>query len=60
MNRWLRFKVELLRWIAKRFVPREIQRFVVLNNFVEATTGKYGHTVVPELTVMELLRRLYP
>ncbi len=45
--------------IAK-MLPRALQRWVVINVWAEATTGKYSDTEAPALTVVEALRRWEP
>lgn len=44
-------------WIARR-VPRWLRYWVCIQCWAEATTGKYSHTVAPELRVDEMVRRI--
>ena len=43
-------------WAVRR-LPRRLRYWVVIDVFAYATTGKYGSTIVPELTVVDALER---
>jgi hypothetical protein len=43
--------------VARR-LPRWLRYWVTIDSIARATTGKYGTTVVPELTAMEVLERI--
>lgn len=43
-------------WLARR-LPRELVYHAVIRCFAHGTTGQYGHTEAPGLTVAEALRR---
>jgi hypothetical protein len=43
-------------WIAHR-LPRRLVYWSYIRVGVKATTGRYGNTVVPEIEMMEALRR---
>lgn len=45
-----------LRWLAMR-LPKRIVMLSYFNVVSTATTGKYGDTVVPELTAMDAIQR---
>lgn len=57
--RWaLRAKREdMLFWIG-RHMPRSVRYYTTVVSCAEATTGQYGDTLVPELTMMEMLKRV--
>lgn len=38
-------------------LPKRLVYWAAVRLFSHATTGRYGHTVVPELTATEALRR---
>jgi len=40
-----------------KFMPRKFIYFATIHLMTRTTTGKYGDTVVPELTLMEAVRR---
>lgn len=44
------------RWISVR-LPRELVMWCCLRVAAHATTGKYSKTVVPELTMMDAVKR---
>ena len=46
----------LVRWVAWH-LPRYLVMWCYIRVVAYATTGKYGNTVVPELTAMDALRR---
>lgn len=50
---------KLKHWLANR-IPRSIVYWSAIRVGVHATTGKYSSTVVPELTLLEALRRWEP
>ncbi len=43
-------------WLAHR-LPVKIRCFCFIDVMAHSTTGKYGNTIVPELTGMEAVRR---
>ena len=43
-------------WLSFR-LPRKLVYFCAVRLFAEVTTGKYSSTVVPELTVIDALKR---
>ena len=43
-------------WLAWR-MPRPLAYFCTVRLGAHATTGKYGETVVPDLTYMDALKR---
>lgn len=53
MARW---KEDILFWIVWR-LPKTLVYFCALRLGANATTGKYGDTVVPDLTFMDALGR---
>ena len=46
----------LYRWIAQH-LPRRVVYHAVIRAAAFATTGKYGSTVVPEVTAMDVIYR---
>jgi len=44
-------------WFVKWFVPKKVIYFSFMTVMCHATTGKYGNTIVPELTGMEAIER---
>lgn len=49
-------KTKITRWVAHR-LPKRLKYFVAIDILAHATTGKYSNTVVPDLTIMEAIRR---
>lgn len=49
-------KEKVQMWIAWR-LPRWLVKWAAVRLVAEATTGKYGTTIVPELTAMDALKR---
>ena len=45
-----------LRALARR-LPKRIQLYIYCDVVAVATTGKYGNTVVPEITAVDVLKR---
>jgi hypothetical protein len=43
-------------WLVAR-LPRKLVYFCFMHVMAYATTGKYGETVVPELTSMDAIKR---
>ncbi len=43
-------------WIVKR-IPKRIKYFCFMHIMAYATTGKYGDTIVPELSGMDAIDR---
>lgn len=43
-------------WIAWK-LPKDLVKWASIRLIASATTGKYGNTVVPELTAMDALKR---
>lgn len=43
-------------WLAWK-LPKPLVNWATVRLFAHATTGQYGHTVVPELTAMDALKR---
>lgn len=52
----MRIKDNFQCWVASK-LPKWIVMRATVRLAVYATTGKYSNTVVPELTVMEAIRR---
>jgi hypothetical protein len=46
-------------WLANH-LPRRLAYWCAMRLWVHGTTGAYGATVVPELTVLDALRRWDP
>jgi len=44
-------------WLVKWFIPKTIKYYCFLDIMSHSTTGKYGKTIVPELTGMEAISR---
>jgi hypothetical protein len=42
-----------------KFIPRKLKLFCAIHILAYATTGKYGKTVVPELTALEAIDRYF-
>jgi len=47
---------KLCQWIAWK-LPKRIAMWTYVRVGAHATTGKYGDTVLPEITMMEALKR---
>ena len=59
IRKWIRWHVnkdKLALWCARR-LPRWLVRWAAVRLGAYATTGKYGSTIVPELTFMDALKR---
>ena len=52
-----KLREDTLFWLA-RHMPRSLRYYAVIVASAEATTGKWSDTVVPELTVTDMLRRI--
>lgn len=46
----------VIRWIVWR-LPREVIKWAFVRVGAHATTGRFGDTIVPEITMMEALGR---
>jgi hypothetical protein len=46
----------LVRWVAWR-LPRRLVMWCYFRVGAHATTGRYGNTIVPELTMMDAIKR---
>lgn len=44
------------RWLAYR-LPRRVVHWAAIRLMAEATSGKYGHTIVPSLPITEAIKR---
>ena len=49
-------KVNLYFWFVHR-LPAKIRYFCFMDVMAHSTTGKYGNTIVPELSGMEAIQR---
>ena len=59
-NYW-REKKALSLWLAfTKCIPAKARYWIVVEASVRATTGKFSDTVVPELTMMEMIQRINP
>lgn len=47
----------ILFWLAQH-MPRSLRYYATIMAAAEATSGKWSNTVVPELTVTDMLRRI--
>lgn len=54
--RYKRMKEVILIWISWR-LPRSLVYWCAIRLLVNATVGKYGNQVVPELLAMDALKR---
>lgn len=55
-SRWLDLSDRI--WLAvARALPRKLAYWCAIRVTAEASSGKYGDTIVPELTAMEAARR---
>ena len=43
-------------WLCKK-LPKKLIYFATIQLFSKTTTGKYGDTIVPELTLTDALKR---
>ncbi len=53
---WRKLKERVLMWIAWH-LPRSLVKWCYVRVGAHATTGKHGHTVVPDLSMMDALKR---
>jgi hypothetical protein len=44
-------------WVISHLIPKKIIYFSFMHVMAYATTGKYGNTVVPEITGMDAIKR---
>jgi hypothetical protein len=51
-------KQMISQWVANR-LPKDVIYFAAIRMWSNATTGKYGSTIVPEVTMDECIRRWY-
>ncbi len=49
-------RVDIWHWIVNK-LPKRLLYFAYMHVFSYATTGKYGSTIVPEITAMEVIQR---
>jgi hypothetical protein len=47
---------KLMRWFVWK-LPRKLVMWCYIRVAAHATTGKFGNTIVPEITMMEALQR---
>lgn len=40
-----------------KYVPNKLKYVVAIDVVAHSTTGKYGNTIVPELTAMDAIKR---
>ena len=53
---WYRFEEKFMFWFTWK-LPKRLVYFCAIRVVSHATTGKYGNTVVPELTAMDAVKR---
>ncbi len=53
---WRKVKERFLMWLVWK-LPSDVIMWSALRLVAYATTGKYGTTIVPELTAMDALKR---
>lgn len=51
-----RAKTDIYQWIAHR-LPARLRYFAAIDVGAYASTGRYGNTIVPDLTVMDAIDR---
>jgi hypothetical protein len=44
-------------WFVRTLVPQKVIYFCFMHVMAHSTTGEYGHTVVPELSGMDAIKR---
>lgn len=49
-------KTKFFQWLAHR-LPARLKYFVVIDVVAYATTGKYGNTIVPDLSAVDAIKR---
>ena len=47
---------KVLIWLARR-LPKQLKMRVYFDILAHSTTGKYGNTIVPEITAMDAIDR---
>ena len=50
-------EINFLFWIVKYLIPKRVIYFSFMHVMVYSTTGKYGNTIVPELSGMDAIDR---
>lgn len=53
---WLKPKEKALMWLVWK-LPRKVVMWSYIRVGAHATTGKFSNTIVPEITMMEALKR---
>jgi len=53
----MKLKIEELQLCVAHLLPRWLVKWAAIRLIAYATSGKYGSTVVPELTAMDALKR---
>jgi hypothetical protein len=48
---------KIYQWIAYH-CPKKLRYFITIDAVAKATTGEYSSTVVPEITAMEVIKRI--
>lgn len=57
---WAKRRAEaLLMWTANR-MPRKLRYWTTVMSCAEATTGRYSNTVVTDLSITDMLKRIDP
>jgi hypothetical protein len=60
----LRWKIAAMKeqalLFAARRIPRRLRYWATIVSIAEATTGEYSGTIVPDLSAMEMLKRIEP
>ena len=51
------YELDFWYWLVKYLIPNKVKYFCFMHIMAYATTGKYGDTVVPELTGMDAIKR---
>jgi hypothetical protein len=44
-------------WVVKWLVPNKVKYFCFMHIMAYSTTGKYGTTIVPEITGLDAIKR---
>jgi len=55
---WLNDRLEQIEIAMAKCLPQNVKKWVVALEAGRVTTGKWSDTIVPELTVVEMMKRM--
>jgi len=51
-------KTNFMLWVARHLIPKRLRYWCVIVAAADATTGEYSNTVVPELSMVDMIKRV--